>query len=150
MEAVEANRGYADSLGMEIETDFPDALEDVSINGDTRRLMQVMSNIVSNALKFSKEGGCVRVGYEVSGDKVRLLVTDNGIGIPEGSEDQVFWKFTQVDSTDQREVGGTGLGMNITRKIVENHGGTITYESEVGQGTTFIVELDILREAKAA
>ena len=150
IEAVEANRGYADSLGMEIETDFPDGLEDVAINGDTRRLMQVMSNIVSNALKFSKEGGCVRVGYEVSGGKVRLLVTDNGIGIPEGSEEKVFGKFTQVDSTDQREVGGTGLGMNITRKIVENHGGTITYESEVGRGTTFIVELDILREAKAA
>ena len=70
------------------------------------------------------------------------MVTDEGVGIPENARNKVFDKFSQVDSTDQRKVGGTGLGMNISKQIIEHYGGEIDYVSELGQGTTFHIEFD--------
>ncbi|HBZ45667.1 MAG TPA: sensor histidine kinase, partial [Maritimibacter sp.] len=75
-------------------------------------------------------------------------VQDEGIGIPENSSARVFGKFSQVDSSDIRKVGGTGLGLNITKQIVERHEGTIDYESEHGVGSTFYVEFDRVMEAE--
>ncbi|TNF59734.1 MAG: HAMP domain-containing histidine kinase [Rhodobacteraceae bacterium] len=146
-DAVEANLGYADSLGITLVPTLPE--EDVIIQGDEARLMQVMGNVISNALKFSDKGSSVRVYYERVADRVRICVKDSGIGIPAGAKDKVFGKFTQVDGSDQRRVGGTGLGMNITKQIVERHKGEIDYVSREGKGTTFFIEFDV-HEVRAA
>ena len=81
------------------------------------------------------------MGAKIVDGMVRVFVKDHGAGIPPGSQDKVFGRFSQLDSSDQRRTGGTGLGMNISREIVEAMGGTIDYESELGKGTTFFVDL---------
>lgn len=139
-EAVEANEGYADQFKMKLATSFP--ADDLFIKGDSSRLMQVMANLLSNALKFSHEGGTVLARVEPRGNRVRISVRDNGVGIPEDAKARVFGKFSQVDSSDVRKVGGTGLGLSITKEIVERHDGTVDYDSRVGEGTTFYVEFD--------
>lgn len=141
IDAVEANQGYADSLDIDLISTLPSP--DVYIEGDDARLMQVMANVISNGLKFSEPRTAVRVFGDVVGQKVRICVKDSGIGIPEDAKDKVFGKFTQVDNSDQRRKGGTGLGMNITKQIVERHKGEIDYVSRVGHGTTFFIEFDV-------
>ena len=148
-EAVEANKGFADKMDITLFADI-DGKDGAPVRGDERRLMQVMSNMISNALKFSHAGGKVTVGFERIGDKIRIQVSDQGVGIPENSREKVFGKFTQVDSTDQRAFGGTGLGMNISKKIIEQHDGQIDYVSELGVGTTFFIDLKIWDQARAA
>ncbi|MCB1330724.1 MAG: HAMP domain-containing histidine kinase [Maritimibacter sp.] len=149
-EAVESTADYAGKLGIHVTTILP--AQEVMMHGDQPRLMQVMHNLLSNALKFSEKGGSVRVRVEPIGDRVRISVQDEGIGIPENATDRVFGQFSQVDSSDIRKVGGTGLGLNITRQIVERHDGTIYYESQQGVGTTFFLEFDRVtdRESDAA
>lgn len=139
-ESIEANKGFADQLGIGVQADFP--TEDAYVHGDEQRLMQVMANLLSNALKFSRPGTQVEVAIRRKGAKVLILVQDSGLGIAPGSRDLVFGKFTQVDSSDQRRVGGTGLGMHITKQIVEKHNGHIDFVSEIGKGSTFFVEFD--------
>ncbi|MCI2399238.1 HAMP domain-containing sensor histidine kinase [Aliiroseovarius subalbicans] len=139
-ETVEASEGYADGLGMALEVDLPEGA--APVYGDASRLRQVIENLLSNALKFSFEGGTVRVRVEVGSEQVSVSVEDKGIGIPEGVEDKVFGRFSQVDASDQRLVGGTGLGMSITKGIVERHGGTIGYSSVLNGGTVFRVTLE--------
>ena len=148
-EAVDCNLGFASAHNVRIVED-PGTGEDVSIKGDSSRLIQVLSNMISNAAKFSFDGGKVTVGYRVSGPSVRLFVRDEGIGIPEGSRDKVFDRFSQVDSSDERNAGGTGLGMSISQEIVEQFGGVIDYHSTLGVGTEFYVELPILEKARPA
>ncbi|MHC0053607.1 sensor histidine kinase [Actibacterium sp. D379-3] len=138
-DAVEANRNYdpARNIAVTISgTETP-----VTVHGDDDRLMQVMLNLLSNAVKFSYPNGQVHVTLARTGRKVRVSVQDHGYGIAEGFRDKVFEKFTQADASDTRQSGGTGLGMNIARTIIENHGGTIGFVSEVGRGTTFFFEL---------
>ncbi|MEZ5912196.1 MAG: ATP-binding protein [Paracoccaceae bacterium] len=138
LDAIEANKSYGDKHGIAIEAAMPD--DALFIEGDESRLMQVMTNLLSNAVKFSEESGTVTVDVTNTADRVRISVRDEGVGIPDGSKELVFGKFTQVDSSDQRRSGGTGLGMNITKQIVERHNGTIDYVSELGRGSTFFVE----------
>jgi len=147
-EAVDSNTGYADKLGISVS--FEPFGKDCRIMGERNRLLQVMNNLLSNALKFSDEGGTVRVRVEDLDGRVRISVQDSGVGIPEGAEERVFGKFSQVDSSDVRRVGGTGLGLNITKEIVERHGATINYDSELGVGTTFYLEFDHLPEEEVA
>lgn len=141
-EAVESTTGYADKLGIHVTTAA--CVENCGFMGDRSRLIQVMNNLLSNALKFSGQGGAVQVRVETFGDRIRISVQDEGVGIPTGARDRVFGKFSQVDSSDVRKVGGTGLGLNITKQIVERHNGTIDYVSELGIGSTFFVEFDCL------
>lgn len=147
-DAVEANQGLADSLRVRL-IDIPPTGA-LFIRGDVARLMQVMSNVIANAIGFSDEGSVVRVYSERVGRRVRICVQDSGIGIPAGARDKVFGKFTQVDNGDRRRVGGTGLGMNISRQIVERHKGDIDYVSHKGKGTTFFVAFDLLDAEPAA
>lgn len=139
LEAVDANRSLADQIGIGFECSFP--ATEFYVLGDDARLMQVMANLLSNALKFSTKNTRVAISVTCSAGKVRVAVTDNGVGISQDARDLVFGKFTQIDSSDQRRVGGTGLGMHISKQIVERHLGVIDYVSEVGKGTTFFVEL---------
>ncbi len=146
-DAIEGTRSYGEQLGIHVTMVLPK--DEVQIRGDQQRLMQVMNNLLSNALKFSHEGGTVQVRVEIRGDRVRICVQDEGIGIPKDSRDRVFGKFSQVDSSDIRKVGGTGLGMSITKQIVERHEGKVDYESELGHGSTFYVEFNRLRSEES-
>jgi signal transduction histidine kinase len=139
-EAIDANARFAESKDVKLVADFPDE-PPLFIEADEMRLMQVMSNMISNAVKFSHKGGTVSIGCLNWKGKTTIYVKDQGIGIPDGSRDKVFGKFTQLDSSDRRQVGGTGLGMSISKEIIEHFKGKIDYLSEPGEGTTFFVEL---------
>ena len=112
---------------------------------DSTRIDQAISNLRSNAMKFSDEGTDVVVTVDKIGDVVRLSVCDHGMGIPEEFKPRVFEKFAQANSSDTRSAGGTGLGLSITKRIVEWHGGTISFKTAEGVGTTFVIELPLRR-----
>ena len=140
-EAVEANKNYKSAMNVQFKT-F--GLENaVYVNADYDRLMQVMANILSNAVKFSEMGGDVVVSLEDDASKVRISIQDQGEGIPEEARDKVFAQFEQVDGSSQRKAGGTGLGMYITKKIMSGHGGSINYASKVNKGTTFFIDIPL-------
>ena len=115
--------------------------EQVFVHGDHHRLIQVMANLLSNAAKFSSIGGQVEVSLERYESNLRISVKDSGIGIPEAARLTIFDRFTQVDSTDQRKRGGSGLGLGIAKMIIEAHESHINFISEVGKGTTFYFDL---------
>ncbi|WP_339106670.1 sensor histidine kinase [Roseovarius rhodophyticola] len=141
-DAVEGNAGFADMHRVTLMPEF-DEKPWLFVEADEMRLMQVLSNVISNAVKFSNQGDIVTVGCMTLDSRVRIYVQDRGKGIPQGSEEKVFGRFSQIDSSDRRQVGGTGLGMNISREIVEHFKGTLTYESSEGQGTTFFIDLPL-------
>ena len=143
--AVESNKGYADQLHVHfvLNTD-PDV--EVMVRIDTKRMDQVMSNLLSNAAKYSPTDDQVQISIEVLDDHVRISVHDNGEGIPEEFKARIFSKFAQADSSDTRQQGGTGLGLNITKAIVEQQGGSIGFDSGAGKGTSFYVDLPIWDE----
>lgn len=114
---------------------------EVWVRADTDRMMQVAHNLLSNAVKYSPQADIVDVAIELAGSDVRLLVTDYGLGIPEEAKDKLFSKFYRVDNSDRRQIGGTGLGLAIVKEIVDAHQGAISFESVMGEGTTFTVEL---------
>ena len=110
-------------------------------HGDRTRLTQVLDNLVSNAVKFTDEGGTVTVTVEGNGDAVELVVADTGIGVPSDEQGQVFSRFFRASTATRRAVPGTGLGLAISRALVEQHGGTISFASREGEGTTVTVRL---------
>jgi two-component system sensor histidine kinase VicK len=101
--------------------------------------MQILSNLFSNAFKYTGAGGHVLVTLAREAEGVKLTVTDNGIGIPKGELERVFEKFYQVDNSATRTKGGTGLGLAITKELVALHRGRIWVESEEGRGCSFSV-----------
>ncbi|MEX0338992.1 MAG: histidine kinase N-terminal 7TM domain-containing protein [Arenibacterium sp.] len=117
--------------------------EPLYVLGDEQRLGQVVTNILSNAIKFSGAPGKVSLKLLRRGGTAQIAVTDNGIGIPENAQDKVFGRFTQVDASDTRNRGGSGLGMHISKQILDRHNGNIAYSSVLGRGTTFVVTLPI-------
>ncbi|MBT8005185.1 MAG: HAMP domain-containing histidine kinase, partial [Rhodospirillales bacterium] len=140
-EAVETNKGFADEHdAIFILSETP---PDVMVEGDGSRLSQVIANLLSNAAKFSPGGGEVEISIAQQNSVARVSISDHGPGIPEGFGDQLFERFTQVDSSATRQKGGTGLGLNISKSIVERHGGTIDYISEVDFGSTFFFTLPV-------
>jgi PAS domain S-box-containing protein len=117
--------------------------QDVEIYADHTRLRQVMINLVNNSIKFTESGKISVKVEQIDGARVLISVKDTGIGIPADKLEAVFQEFTQVDASPTRKVGGTGLGLPISRKLVEMHGGRLWAESTgvYGQGSTFFVEL---------
>lgn len=113
---------------------------DVFINADHDRMMQVMYNLLSNAIKFSPQNGKVIVSMECIDEGVKISITDSGPGIPKEFQDVLFDRFTQYDSSDSRRTGGTGLGLNITKALIEKHHGKIDFETGK-DGTTFYIIL---------
>lgn len=107
------------------------------ITGDAFALRQIIDNLVSNAIKFSDPGSIVEGALSVSDGHVRLSIKDNGRGIPDGMEDQVFGRFAQVKNGGQFATQGSGLGLHISQQLARQMSGKIFYESEVGQGSVF-------------
>ena len=109
------------------------------VRGDKSLLDRVMGNIISNAFKFSNQGGQIEIDLNCPKSGPQITVKDYGAGIPKGSTELVFGMFKQVDNSDTRTTSGTGLGMHICRQILTQHDATIGYESVLGEGTTFVV-----------
>jgi len=113
----------------------------VAVEADPMRIEQVITNLVSNAIKFTPVGGSVTISAEDQGEQVRVAVTDTGIGIAPEEQSKIFQRFYQVDGSATRSYRGTGLGLTICKFIVEYHHGRIWVESVVGQGSTFFFTL---------
>jgi signal transduction histidine kinase len=113
------------------------------LNADERKLKQILLNLLSNAVKFTPEGGRITVGARRLGDMVEIAVTDTGIGIAPEDQAAVFEEFKQVGTDYTRKAEGTGLGLALTRKFVELHGGAMRLESEPGKGSTFAFTLPL-------
>src|SRR6266508_4126425 len=116
--------------------------------GDRGRLAQVLDNLVSNALKFTREGGAVTVRTSSEGEHVAVEVSDTGIGIALEDQPKLFERFFRSKAAAEEAIPGTGLGLAIVKAIVEAHGGRITVDSKEGRGTTFRVELPLLARSE--
>ena len=138
-DAVDSIASFAESF--EIDLVREEIESDLEVFADRDRLIQVLNNLISNAIKFSSSGDRVTVGAQRRGPRVVLSVADNGPGIPKAFEKRLFEQFTQVDSSATRKSGGSGLGLSIVKGLVEGMGGEIHLETELGQGTTFYVFL---------
>jgi signal transduction histidine kinase len=130
------------SLSLSIECDSD---QNVEIYADRTRLRQVMINLVNNSIKFTDHGQIALNVSPMEGARVRISVRDTGMGIPPEKLESIFQEFTQVDSSTTRKAGGTGLGLPISRRLVEMHGGRLWAEStgNSGEGSTFYVELPV-------
>ncbi len=141
---MESASRYADSAarkGIELATDGISGLP--TVRGDEGRIRQVLDNLLSNAIKYTPEGGRVTISAHVSGDEVVISVEDTGLGIPDRDLPRIFEKFYRLDRDRAGEIEGTGLGLAIAKSIVEQHGGRIWAQSEVGKGSTFYFSLPI-------
>jgi len=142
-ESVERLRLFADRQGVTLRVDLPAAIVP-AVRGDEARLGQVFVNLLHNAVKFSPDGGEVRVSVGASEDDVVVAIEDHGVGIPRAAQARVFERFYKVDRARVRgETGGTGLGLAIARHIIEQHGGRIWVESVENSGSTFSFSLPI-------
>lgn len=138
---VEEYEAYATEA--EVELAIVSGPVNKQISADVDRLKQVVGNVVSNAVKFSPKGGCVECAMQVTGASLRLSVKDSGIGIPENEQHRVFGRFSQIDGSASRSSEGSGLGMHIAKLLIERMGGAISYESELGRGTTFYIDIPL-------
>jgi two-component system sensor histidine kinase/response regulator len=140
-QAVDSHQGYAQSCGVDLM--MSDSLPGAFVRIDTDRMSQVIANLLSNACKFSSKGGSVGLSVTRRGKHLRISVSDRGPGIPDAFRARIFQKFAQAETGDTRLIQGkgTGLGLSISKAIVESLGGTIGFDSEVGRGSTFYVEL---------
>lgn len=134
-ESMRLNQGFADRF--EVDLASTGALPNITVNADRKRLLQVMTNLISNAAKFSPKGGSVEIDMQQTNGEVKVSVSDRGSGIPENFRNRIFGRFAQADSTDSRAKGGTGLGLAICKRLIELMGGTIGFSSRDGGGTTF-------------
>lgn len=141
-EKVKAFEPPAAKKGISVTSHIEGPIPALSIDG--LRIGQVVNNLISNALKYTPYGGKISVLAKISGANVEISVSDTGIGIPKEQQANIFAKFYQVKTSDRKEEKvGSGLGLYITKKIIEAHGGTIWVESEVDKGTTFKFTLPI-------
>ena len=131
---MEAQR-HGHALRMQAEAGLPEIL------ADRERIVQVMMNVVSNAIKYTPDGGSIRITAGRAGEKVWMEVADNGIGIPEEDRPRIFERFYRVDKARSRESGGTGLGLSIAKEIIERHRGAIGLVDREGPGLTVRIEL---------
>lgn len=147
-ESIKLNEEYARQYNVKFEVG--PGLDKALINVDKDRFIQVITNLLSNAAKFSYQNGTVTVNAERKKNLVSISVTNNGNGIPEESTAKIFQSFSQVDSSDTRQKGGTGLGLSISKSITERMGGTIGFVSKVQEYTTFHIDLPEIRKHEDA
>lgn len=137
-ETLDANVPFAEKYNVELQY-IPGATPE-TVRADHQKISQVLTNLLSNAVKFSPKGSLVRVKITGTTDSVRIVVIDEGIGVPEQDRERIFDRFTQAISSDKK-ADGTGLGLNISKRIIEAHDGAIGFTNNTGPGCTFYVDL---------
>lgn len=138
-DSVDANAAYAADHGVALVIE--PVPEQLLVDADHHRLLQVLTNLLSNAIKFSNRGESVILGARALDGHVRITVSDSGRGIPEDFRERIFTRFAQAELADSRDKGGTGLGLAIVKEIVERMSGNVGFDTEVGEGTSFHVDL---------
>lgn len=140
-QAVDLFRGASRKHQLEFscQADLPE------INGETELLYRVFLNLISNAIKYSPNGGSIAIAAYQEDGAVIVRITDQGIGIAPAAHERIFESFYRVDNKDSRRIGGTGLGLPLVREIVNLHGGGVRVESQIGKGASFFVALPVLR-----
>ena len=133
---MEAQR-HSHALELKIEPELPE------IVADRERVVQVMMNIVSNSIKYTPDGGRIVISAGRRGDRVWMLVDDNGIGIPPEDRPRIFERFYRVDKGRSKREGGTGLGLSIVKHVAAKYGGQITLTSRPDEGTVIQVRLPV-------
>lgn len=118
----------------------------LEIDADYQKIQQILFNLLSNAIKFTGENGRIEIGYNVEDECAVIYVKDNGVGIDKKYEGKIFGKFVQLNNVYSKKESSTGLGLTITKELVELHNGKIWFESIVGEGTTFFVKLPLVHE----
>jgi len=136
-QAAELMRNVAETSGITLVTSPVAAC----LWADPDRIMQILTNLLGNAIKFSSEGGTVELTAQLKGEQILFQVKDQGRGIPADKLETIFERFEQVDTSDSRAKGGTGLGLAICRSITRQHDGRIWAESNLGEGSTFLLTL---------
>jgi len=144
-QAADVMKPMAEKAGVYLSVESQDA----ALWADPDRIVQALTNLISNAIKFSPKGGKIWLTAEHKEDRMLFRVQDEGRGIPPDKLGMLFERFQQVDSSDAREKGGSGLGLSISRSIIEQHNGKIWVESTVGKGSTFFFTIPLLQEAQA-
>jgi signal transduction histidine kinase len=137
---VSRARADAEAKGIDVSVNVGD---DISVEGDEQQLSLMCRNLLDNAVHYTSTGGHIAVDLRIEGDNAVLRVIDTGIGIPREAQERVFERFYRVDRARSRDSGGTGLGLAIVKHAVELHGGSIGLESELEQGSTFLVRLPL-------
>jgi signal transduction histidine kinase/ActR/RegA family two-component response regulator len=122
--------------------------EDFSIWADSRHIRQILINIISNAVKYTPPGGHVTISPERVADKIKISVSDTGVGIPTSDRSKVFQEFSRLDDEYATQQVGTGLGLNLTKRLIELNSGSIDFKSEVGKGTTFFFLIPAFIESR--
>jgi PAS domain S-box-containing protein len=146
-QALAATEGFSSQHQVRLVLRAPEGAMRASVDAD--RFIQVVTNLLSNAIKFSPAHGAVEVTLSREAERARIEVRDRGPGIPAEFRGRIFERFSQADSSDRRAKGGSGLGLNISKAIVESLGGTIGFTTEPGRGTTFFFMLPEWRDAHA-
>jgi PAS domain S-box-containing protein len=133
----------AQDKGLVINKVAPPSTGEIYFVSDRNRVMQILSNFLSNAIKFTEKGGQIEIGYHADEERISLYVKDTGMGIPIEYHEAIFERFRQVDQSHTRKHGGTGLGLAISKSLAERLGGMVGVESESGQGSTFFLGLPL-------
>ena len=137
---IRQNKGLADKYDVSFSYTLITLPE---VTADKDRIIQVLNNLLSNAAKFEPNGGTIEITSELENNKIRITITDHGIGIPKEFKEKIFEAFTQADISNTKNVAGTGLGLAISKTIIEHHNGEIGYESKLDTGTSFYFTLPI-------
>ena len=147
--AVDITRGLIDTRGQQLAVDI--RAQDLTVEADPDRLVQVVSNLLTNSAKYTERGGWIRLVLEREGREAVVAVMDNGIGIPPQAIENVFEMFSQLGSHPSRSEGGLGIGLALVSRLVQMHGGKVSAASEgLGKGSTFTVRLPLDPQVAAA
>jgi len=138
---LESHRGRVEAKNQTLGLDLGPLDGETLVLADEEAIRQILDNLIDNAIKYTPEGGSVRVGCRLQGGTVTVEVADTGIGIPRDDLPRIFERFYRVDKARSRELGGTGLGLSIVKHLVQSIGGQISVDSRLGAGTRFTVHL---------
>lgn len=143
-QSLKMNNSYVELCGCSIVFNLPDTQQKLSVKADPQRIQQVISNLISNAAKFSPSGSEVELMLSVHNHKAKVSVVDHGTGIPVENQAKLFEKFKQISGSANTKLPGTGLGLNICKHIIDAHNGEIGFESVPGEYTEFFFTLDVV------